>query len=83
MIEKKRGLNRSVCLYIQTEKYYVRTNVKRVYLQEDMIRTPSLANPLIQTTPPGTRLHGPVKDPYIWKQGLSCKYFVVNINKSH
>ena len=42
-----------------TEEYYVCTYCQMVYLRDQMTRTPSLSNPPIGTTPPGT----PKKEP--------------------
>ena len=52
--DKKRGYNWIVFPCIQTEEYYIRIDVRTVYLQDHMTRTPSLANPSIQMMPPGT-----------------------------
>ena len=61
--------NGSVCPCTQTEEWYVCTCGQKVYLRYQTTRTTSLANLLIQTTPPGTpftaSLHGilPVHGP--------------------
>ena len=54
MPEKKRECNGSVCPCTPTEEQYVRTDDQTVYLQYQTNRIPSLSNPPIQTTPPGT-----------------------------
>ena len=46
--------NGSVCPCTQTEETYVCTDSQTVYLRDQMTRTPSLANLLILTMPPGT-----------------------------
>ena len=53
MTEKKRGCTGSFCPCTHTDKYYVRTDGQTVYLRDQKTRTPLLANPPIQTTPPG------------------------------
>ena len=57
-----RVCNWSVCPCTHTEEYYVYTDGHTFYLQYHMTRTTSLANPIVQTTPPGTpslaTLHG-------------------------
>ena len=60
MLEKKRGCSGSICPCIQTEEYYVHTDVHTVYLQDHMTQTPSLSNPPIRTIPSGTRFLSPV-----------------------
>ena len=54
MLEKKRVCNMSVFAHTQTWEKYVHTDGQTVYLWDQTTRTPSLANLLIQTTPPGT-----------------------------
>ena len=46
--------NRSIYPCTQTEEYYVRAEGQTIYLQDQTTRTPSLAKPPIQLTPPGT-----------------------------
>ena len=54
------GCNGSLCPCIHTEELYVRTDNQTVYIQDQTTRTPSLANPPIRTTPPGTPFTDPL-----------------------
>ena len=54
MPDKKMGCNGSIYPRTQTEEQYVHTYGQTVYLQYQTTRTTSLANPSIQTMPPGT-----------------------------
>ena len=54
------GCNRSVFPCTYTEEWYVSTYSQSVYLRYQTTITPSLANPPIIETSPGTPLHGPV-----------------------
>ena len=60
MIENKRVCKGRICPCTQTEEKYIRTYSHTVYLQDQTIRTPSLANPLIQTTPLGNPFAAPL-----------------------
>ena len=64
MLEKKRRCNRSIGPYIQTEGYYVHKDGQTVYRQYQMTQTPSLYNPPVETTPPGT-LSTDLLQPYL------------------
>ena len=58
---KSEVYDESVCTCTQIEEYCIRRNVHTVYIKYQETRTPSLANPSIQTMPPGTTpLQGPV-----------------------
>ena len=59
--ENKRGCNRIICPCTQIEEYYVSTEGRTVYLQDQKTITPSLPNPLIWTTPPGTLFTDPLQ----------------------
>ena len=68
IIEKKRGCNWSVCTCTQSEEYYVCTNGQKVYLWDQTTRKPSLANPLVLKTLPGTRFISLLQCTPIWKR---------------
>ena len=60
MLEKLGVYNRRVWTCTQIYKQYVLTDGQKVYLWDQTTGTPSLANPPIGVTPPGTPLLGPV-----------------------
>ena len=89
MLDKKRRCDKSVCTCAQIEEKYVRTDNQTVYLQDQTTRTPSLANPPIQTTLTGTPFTSPLQPEYgipldqtLWKGGESKENTIAVIPKT-
>ena len=61
---------------VHSPRQYVRTDVRTVYIRYQSIRTTSLANPPIRTTPLGTLFTATLQTPYVL---LKYDFFLVQV----
>ena len=76
IIYNKRGCNGSTCSCIHNEEQSVCTDFQVVYIQYQILRTPSLTNPPLCTTPPGTHIASPLHplapNQSMWMHSWQC-----------